>query len=213
MKRGPRAILAFFRIVYRVCLRWSVTGRENVPKSGPLIVVANHVNLTDPILLMLAMPRWVTYMAKKELFSVPIVGHVLRSAEVFSVARSGTFEDKRAVMRQAEDLLSRGHILALFPEGSRDKTGVLIEGKPGAAFLALHSGAPLVPIAMLGTEKITSPLSLLRRPRVHVRIGKPFHLEHSARRLSRSDATRLTDEIMRQIAALMPPEQRGPYAG
>ena len=143
MKRGPRAVLAFFRVVYRIFLRWSVTGRENVPQTGPLIVVANHVNLTDPMLLMLAMPRWVTFMAKKELFSVPIVGHVLRSAEVFPVARSGAFEDKREVMRQAEDLLGRGLILGLFPEGSRDKTGVLTEGKPGAAFLALHSGAPL----------------------------------------------------------------------
>ena len=116
MKRGPRAILAFFRIVYRICLRWSVTGRENVPKSGPLIVVANHVNLTDPILLMLAMPRWVTYMAKKELFSVPIVGHVLRSAEVFSVARSGTFEDKRAVMRQARTCSVGGTYLHCSPK-------------------------------------------------------------------------------------------------
>jgi len=212
MKRGPRAILAFFRIVYRICLRWSVEGRENVPETGSLIVVANHVNLTDPVLLMLGMPRWVTYMAKKELFTVPIVGRVLRSAEMFPVARSGSFEDKREVMRQAEDLLDRGHVLALFPEGSRDKTGVLTEGKPGAAFLALHSGAPLLPIAMLGTENVTGPLALLRRPRVHVRIGKPFHLEHHARRLSRSDATRLTDQIMREIAALMPPEQRGPYA-
>jgi len=212
MKRGPRAILAFFRVVYRICLRWSVDGRENVPATGPLIVVANHVNLTDPVLLMLALPRWVTYMAKKELFNVPIVGHVLRWAEMFPVARSGSFEDKREVMRQAEDLLGRGHILALFPEGSRDKTGVLTEGKPGAAFLALHSGAPVVPVAMIGTERVTGPLALLRRPRVHVRIGKPFYLEHTSRRLSRSDATRLTNQIMHEIAALMPPGQRGPYA-
>ena len=59
MKRGPRAILAFFRVLYRICLRWSVEGRDNVPATGSLIVVANHVNLTDPVLLMLAMPRWV----------------------------------------------------------------------------------------------------------------------------------------------------------
>jgi len=213
MKRGPRAIVAFFRVLYRICLRWSVTGREKVPSSGPLIVVANHVNVTDPVLLMLAMPRWVTFMAKKELFSMPIVGAVMRGAEMIPVARSGSFEDKREVMRQAEELLGQGHVLAVFPEGRRDKTGVLIEAKAGAAFLALHSGAPLLPVAMLGTERITGPLSLLKRPKVRVHIGEPFQLTSGGRRLSRSEAARLTGEIMLHIAELMPPEQRGPYAG
>ena len=131
-----RLAAAASRVLYNIFFNWSVTGRENVPQSGALVVVANHVNVADPMLLICAFPRWVTYMAKKELFRYPFLGTLLRSGGVLPVARTGTVQEKRGTMRQAEELLARGHVLGLFPEGKRNRTGVLLPGRPGAAVLA-----------------------------------------------------------------------------
>lgn len=207
-----RLAVAVSRVLYNTFLNWSVTGRENVPQTGALVVVANHVNVADPMLLICAFPRWVTYMAKKELFRYPFIGALLRSGGVVPIARTGTVQEKRNAMRQAEELLARGHVLGLFPEGKRDRTGVLLPGRPGAAVLAAHAGAPLIPVAVSGTERMSVLNWLWKRPTVTVTIGKPFLLSQTGGRISRSMASELTNEIMLQIAALLPKEQRGPYA-
>ena len=212
MKPRPRIVVAIARVLYRLLLRWTVTGREHVPPDGACILIANHVHLADPLLLMLAFPRHITFMAKEELFRHPIVGQVLRDAGSFPVSRTGTLQQKRDVMRLAEDLLSRGHVLALFPEGQRSPAGVLLEGKPGAAILALRTGAPLVPVAIKGTDQITGAWWWTKRPKVTVTIGAPFHLSSTGGRVARSEAARLTDELMRRVALLLPPERRGVYA-
>lgn len=207
-----RLAIAASRVLYHTFFNWSVTGRENVPEDGALVVVANHVNFADPALLMCSFPRWVTYMAKEELFRDPFLGALVRSGRLVPVARTGTVQEKRDAMRQAEALLAQGHVLGLFPEGQRDRTGVLLAGKPGAAVLAAHSGALLIPMAVCGTERMRGLNWLLKRPTVTVTIGKPFRLSHTGGRISRSRASELTDEIMRQIAALLPNDRRGPYA-
>ena len=207
-----RLAVALSRILYNIFFNWSVTGRENVPQGGALVVVANHVNFADPVLLMCAFPRWVTYMAKEELFRNPFLGVLMRSGKAVPVARTGTVQEKRDAMRQAEALLAQGRVLGLFPEGQRDRTGVLLAGKPGAAVLAAHSGALLIPLAVSGTERMRGLNWLLKRPTVTVTIGKPFRLSQTGGRISRSLASELTDEIMRQIAALLPNDRRGPYA-
>ncbi len=207
-----RLAVALSRILYNIFFNWSVTGRENVPQGGALVVVANHVNFADPVLLMCAFPRWVTYMAKEELFRNPFLGVLMRSGKAVPVARTGTVQEKRDALRQAEALLAQGRVLGLFPEGQRDRTGVLLAGKPGAAVLAAHSGALLIPLAVSGTERMRGLNWLLKRPTVTVTIGKPFRLSQTGGRISRSLASELTDEIMRQIAALLPNDRRGPYA-
>ena len=207
-----RVAVAVSRVFYNTFFNWSVTGREYVPQGGALLVVANHVNAADPVLLLCAFPRWVTYMAKDELFRYPFLGALMRSGEGFPVARTGTVQEKRGAMRQAEGLLAQGHVLGLFPEGQRDRTGVLLAGKPGAAILAAHSGATLIAVAVSGTEQMRGLNCLWRHPKVTVTIGKPFRLSHTGGSISRSQATALTDEIMRQIAALLPNDRRGPYA-
>ncbi len=213
MKISVRIALVILRVIYRLLLRWTVTGREHVPAEGALIVVANHVNFADPVLLMLAFPRRVTYMAKKELFRYPVLCTLLRDAGMFPVARGGALEQKRDIMRRAEALLNQGNVVALFPEGKRSPSGILLEGKPGAAILALHTGAPLVPVAIEGAHQIKGHWWWLRRPRVTVTIGPPFHLTAPEGRLARSESVRLTRDLMCRIAALLPFERRGPYAG
>jgi 1-acyl-sn-glycerol-3-phosphate acyltransferase len=212
-KRYTHLILAGAKLLYRLFLRWSVRGSENVPREGAILVVANHVNAADPILLMLAMPRWLTFMAKEELFRTPLLRRILTDAGMFPVARGGNVQQRMDVMRQAEGLLAAGHALAIFPEGSRSYSGNLQEGKGGAAALAFHAGVPILPIAVSGIEQLHGITWLFRRPRVTVTIGAPFRLESPTARLPRSELSRLTDEIMRHIAVLLPEDRRGPYAG
>ena len=170
------------------------------------------MHLADPVLLMLAFPRHITFLAKEELFRMPFVGTIMRHGGMFPVARTGAMQQKRDVMRQAENLLEEGCVLALFPEGKRSPSGVLLPAKPGAAALSLHSGAPIIPVAIVGTEQIAGRWWWLKRPRVTVTIGVAFHLTSSTERLGRSEAARLTGELMQHIAQLLPPERRGPYA-
>lgn len=212
MKLDARITVSVMRVVYWLLLRWTVRGRENVPPNGPLILIANHVHLADPILLMLAFPRPITYLAKEELFRVPFIGMIMRDAGMFPVVRTGTLQQKMDVMRQAEYLLAQGRVLALFPEGKRSLSGVLIPAKPGAAVLAIHSGAPVVPVAIAGAEQLVGRWWWLRRPRVSVTIGTPFNLPGGAGPMARSETARHTTELMRRIATLLPVELRGHYA-
>jgi 1-acyl-sn-glycerol-3-phosphate acyltransferase len=154
--------------------------RGNVPKDGPLVLIANHDHLADPILLMLAFPRAITFLAKEELFRVPFIGMLMRDAGMFPVARTGTIQQMRDVMRQAQNLLQDGRVLAIFPEGKRSPSGVLLPAKAGAAMLSIHTGAPVVPVAINGTEKIVGRWWWLKRPRVRVTIGAPVvHHPHA----------------------------------
>ena len=212
MKRGPRALVAFLRHTFNLLLNWHTTGKQNVPREGPLVVVCNHVHLVDPLLLISTFPRWITYMAKEELFHYPLIGAVLRWADVFPVARAGSIEQKRDVMRRSEELLNHGHVLALFPEGKRDHTGVLIKGKAGAGVLASRTGALLLPVAITGTEHLHGIGWLFTRPRIDVKIGTPVPLPQANGPISRATTARLAGQVMAQIAALLPPEKRGPYA-
>lgn len=212
MKLDARIVVALLSVVYRLLLRWSVLGRERVPPDGALVLIANHVHLADPVLLMLAFPRHITFLAKEELFRVPFVGMIMRHGGMFPVARGGNLQQKRDVMRQAEDLLSQGRVLALFPEGKRSHDGILLSAKPGAAILSLHSGAPLIPVAIVGTEQIRGWWWPFRRPRVTVTIGEPFRLEANEGRIARSESARMTEDLMRRIALMLPPAHRGAYA-
>ncbi|NLE94269.1 MAG: 1-acyl-sn-glycerol-3-phosphate acyltransferase [Dehalococcoidia bacterium] len=212
MKLDARIAVAVMRVVYWLLLRWSVTGREHVPKDGPLVLIANHVHLADPLLLMLAFPRAITFLAKEELFRVPFIGMLMRDAGMFPVARTGTIQQMRDVMRQAQNLLQDGRVLAIFPEGKRSPSGVLLPAKAGAAMLSIHTGAPVVPVAIAGTEQIVGRWWWLKRPRVSVTIGTPLHIERASKHAGRSESARLTTQLMLSIARLLPPERRGPYA-
>jgi len=211
MMYRAKAILLVIRAGFSIFLNWSATGRENVPAQGALIVVCNHVHLVDPLLLMCASPRWITYMAKEELFRYPVIGVILRWGGVLPVARGREIERKRDVMRQAEELLATGNALALFPEGRRDHTGVLINARPGAAILAAHTGATILPAAITGTEKLHGISWLWRRPAIRIVFGEPMQLSAVEGRIPRSTAAALGDEVMHRIAGLLPADRRGPY--
>ena len=217
------------RLVVWTFGRYKVIGKEHVPTSGPLIVVANHLNLADPPLLGASLPRRIRFMAKQELFDSPF-GIFMRWFGAFPVRR---FEADLAALRQAQRILKEGGALGMFPEGHRSRGNGMGPPHPGTALIALRTGATLLPVGITGTEAIRSPLVLLQKPPIRVVIGEPFRLEMgalsrpqppiagasppvppvpAARRVTAEQVEAGTEEIMRRIAALLPPRYQGMYA-
>lgn len=185
-------------------------GLENIPKDGPVILAMNHIHWLDIPMASVRVKRVTHYMAKIELFSVPILGGIMRRCGAFPVRRG---EGDREALRTSERLLEQGEALVIFPEGHRSDTGALIPAHPGIALIALRSQAPIVPVGITGTRRaFKGGRFLFWAPRVTVRYGKPFTLGAGDGRRTRESLAQATDTIMYRIAELLPPEQRGPYA-
>ena len=166
-------------------------GRENVPEAGPLIVACNHVSNLDPPCLGVGMPRPVTYMAKKELFAIPVLGPVIRRLGAFPIDRS---RGDIASIKTAIGVLERGTCLGIFPEGGRNVDGSK-EAQMGVALLASLSGAAVVPAYVSGTSHAKF------RSRVTVVFGEPIRFE-PGRKARRDDLAKWTEELMSRIYAL-----------
>ncbi|KAA0241135.1 1-acyl-sn-glycerol-3-phosphate acyltransferase [bacterium] len=197
------------RAFLTVVARWKVVGRENVPPSGALIVVSNHLNNADPPILAAAVARRrIRYMAKVELFKWPF-GIFPRLYGAFPVRR---FEADVAAMLNAERILKRGEVLGMFPEGTRSRTGSLGKPHPGTALIALRTGATLLPCAIAGTEVLGRPWNALRRPRFTVVIGRPMTVER-VRRPGEKEVNELTERLFAEICKLLPAQYLGAYTG
>ena len=190
------------------------TGLEHVPRDGAFILVANHISLFDPLIVgstagQLA-GRLVHFMAKQEVRRWPVIGWLATQAGVYFVRRG---EGDRAAQRLSLELLASGEAIAVFPEGTRSRDGVLGEPRNGAALLAMRSGVPVLPVSITGSNRILPRGARLpRRSRVTVRVGEPFLLTRQASgRIDRQELAAGTERIMRAIAALLPPAQRGRF--
>lgn len=205
-------VILFDRFCFSIYARkFEVIGREHVPLEGGLIVASNHLNNADPPAIALALPRLPTFMAKKEMFGWPVLGPAFRAFGAFPVRRT---EADLAALRQACELIEEGRMLIMFPEGTRSRTGGLTKGHPGTALIALRTGAPVMPVAVTGTEGVRWPWVFIKPKSIkHVRvtIGEPFTLP-PVDRINTKSAEAATDVIMRRIAALLPPQYRGVYA-
>ncbi len=186
--------------------RWKVTGRERIP-DGPLIVVSNHLSNADPPILGAGLAlRRIRFMAKIELFKYPF-GVVPRLYDAFPVRR---FEADLAALLNAERILKRGGVLGMFPEGTRSRTATLGKPHPGTALIALRSGATVLPCAIVGTEQLSKPWNLLRKPKISISIGEPI-LVNQTRRPSEAQVSALTDQIFQSIRAMLPPRYLAAY--
>ena len=194
-------------LTHLVC-RFQVSGREQVPKTGPLLVVANHLSWYDPIVFGLALPRRAWFFTKSEMFGWPIVGKLCQWTGQIAVHRG---EGDRASLEQALAYLREGKMLVVFPEGTVERQEKMIEAHTGIAMLALRSGVPVLPVAHSGTRRI---LRTWRSwfPRVSMRIGEAYIPELPPGVSRKAGLQQMTNEMMLRIARMLPPESRGVYA-
>ncbi|WP_339062679.1 lysophospholipid acyltransferase family protein [Tepidibacillus marianensis] len=180
-----RIVLTYFQIFFR----FRVKGRENIPASGSVIVVANHISNYDPLVLACAIKRNVHFIAKDELFTIPLLGPILRKIGAFPIKRGGN--DRKAI-KQALQILKEGKVLGIFPEGTRSKTGELGKGMPGAALFALRSDATIIPVGIESTYKWYKP--------IYVNIGKPIDIDsYRIGKVKSDDLEEVMNYLMVQI--------------
>jgi len=200
-------VWTWIRATLWVVTSQDVVGKENIPRKGALIFTCNHFSVGDPPLLIGIFPRRIVWMAKQELFDLPLLGKLYNMGGFIPVRR---FEGDLRAIRRSQDALRRGHVLGMFPEGTRSG-GRLGRAEPGTALIALRTGALVLPVAIWGTEHVRLPRDLFRRTKAHARFGEPYRLPNPSR-ITREAVAAGTDEIMRRIAELLPPEYRGEYA-
>jgi 1-acyl-sn-glycerol-3-phosphate acyltransferase len=191
--------------------RVEIRGKENLPIRGAFVIATNHLGMMDATLLYYSMDRWDVFIPVAEKWEE---NAFLRwMGKYFNFVFIDRFNPDLKAMRKMIGLMEAGHTLVIAPEGTRSRVGSLIEGKAGASYLAAKMQRPIVPIGLSGTEdrSILSNLRRLRRSPVLINAGRPFRLPpltHS----DRDAALRAyTDEIMCQIAALIPEKNRGVY--
>lgn len=189
------------------CLfRWRVEGQENVPATGPVIIAPNHLSNLDPPLIGTVLPRRAYFMGKEELFEAPIPRWFNPRIMAYPVKRG--VPDRKAI-RWTLRLLEMGEMVVVFPEGTRSRTGELQEPESGISYLILKSKAPVVPIAISGTNRlIVSCKPFPRFGRIQVRIGKPLTFEEFYDNRSREVQTLIARRIMEEIRTLQQTEPR-----
>jgi 1-acyl-sn-glycerol-3-phosphate acyltransferase len=188
--------------------RWfglRVRGAEHIPSSGPALIVSNHQSILDPPLIGGATRRQIYFLAKAELFRIPVFGPLIRALHARPVRREGS--DPRA-LRTAALLLKEGKALLVFPEGTRSLDGRLGEGKPGVGMLAVTSGAPVVPAYVSGTlEALPKGATWPRRSQVSVSFGPALHFKAPIGSGRKERYREAAEEMMRGIAQLKEQQQ------
>jgi 1-acyl-sn-glycerol-3-phosphate acyltransferase len=202
----------------RTLWRPEITGSEHIPASGGAILASNHLSIVDSIFLPLMVDRPVTFAAKSEYFTGTrpidrITGAYMRATKQLSVDRA----EARAgldMLEAALDLLRRGALFGIYPEGTRSPDGRLYRGRPGIGWLALNSGLPVIPVAMSGTDRVLPPgRKVPRVAKIGIRVGEPLTFEDARALPSASRQRRaITDEVMKAIQGLSGQEYVAMYA-
>ncbi len=198
--------------------RPEVTGLEHIPASGGAILASNHLSIVDSVFLPLMISRPVTFAAKSEYFTGTrlvdrITGTYLRATKQLSVDRAGA-RAAQDMLESALGLMQGGALFGIYPEGTRSPDGRLYRGRTGIGWLALSSGLPVIPVAMIGTDRVLPPGSKIPRvSRIKVKIGSPLTFEAQiARGTGARQRRAVTDEVMQSIKALSGQEYVPVYA-
>jgi 1-acyl-sn-glycerol-3-phosphate acyltransferase len=209
--KGYRLIRFLDHLLVRIVARVEATGLEKLPARGAYIATANHLGVLDPLLVYDQIDRRDIIMLVAEKYRrFALARWLVKSVDAIYVER---FSADFAVMRQVLERLSEGWAMIIAPEGTRSKSGQLLPGRSGAAYLAAKSGVPVVPVAVTGTEdrKMLAHLKRLRRSPIKVVVGDAYTLPPLPREGRDQALKQYTDEIMCRIAVLLPEEYRGVY--
>lgn len=190
MNRTYEFFKSFFAGIISTFYRWKVIGAEQIPCEEGLVVCANHISNWDPLLLGSSFPRQIRYMAKEELFHIPLVGFLVRRWGAYPVKRGSG--DRQAIKKSIE-IARNGEVIGIFPEGTRSKTGKLGKALPGAALIAQRSGVRVVPAAIIGPYRLFRPITII--------FGAPFDLKELSD--GKGNMAMAAEIIMNEIQKLM----------
>ncbi|MBI3150522.1 MAG: 1-acyl-sn-glycerol-3-phosphate acyltransferase [Chloroflexi bacterium] len=204
-----RFINLIIRVYTRITCRIDAPGLQKFPTHGPLIVIANHTGQIEvPMLFAHLQPRQLTGWAKVEAWDNWFLNWVFGVWGIIPVRRG---EADMKALKLALRALEEGKIFGLAPEGTRNKTGQLIRALPGTVIIALHSKAPIIPVAHWGGEVYLKNLKRLKRTDFHIRIGEPFKINVDGVKVTGEVRQQIVDEMMYELAKLLPEEYRGEY--
>jgi 1-acyl-sn-glycerol-3-phosphate acyltransferase len=211
MTLASTLINAPMKVILRTMMRIDDRDIKKIPMTGPLILATNHINSFDaPVGFTHLHPRRLTAFVKTETWDNPALGFLFNIWKGIPIRRGEV--DFEAFHLAQDALLKDNKIIIVAPEGTRSKDGKLNKGYPGIVLLAIRSGVPILPVVFYGNEALTHNLRSLRRTDMTIRVGEAFTVNFENQTLSRDFRQEITDEIMYQIALLLPPEYRGVYA-
>ena len=193
----------FARLVFFLILNVKLIGQKNVPKSGPYFIVSNHLSWTDVPLVPAYLSPQVIYIAKEELFMSKL-GWLVRFLGAIPAKRG---EADRQLLRASDELLKRGKVVVIFPEGTRSRIQQMAQAHAGMGMIALRAGVPVIPVAIQGSENSFKKF----RPRVTITYGEPMLLKPKGTKITKDDVREATDTVMRRIASMLDPTYRGVY--
>ena len=210
MNLSRRFLVTLFRGLSDAVFRVHAEALAGVPARGPLILVMNHINILEiPLIYSRLQPRPVHGLVLADHWKNPLIAWGLNACGSIPIQRG---EGNLASINKALDVLSAGEIILIMPEGTRSGDGRLQHARPGVVLLALKSKAPVLPIVTHGGEKYKDNLKKLRRTEFYISLGKPFTLKATNGTVDSLVRRQMLDEMMYQLAALLPPENRGVYA-
>jgi 1-acyl-sn-glycerol-3-phosphate acyltransferase len=203
------------RVVTNRLWRFDLQGFEQLPETGPAILCANHVSFLDSAFLIIQAPRNISFVGKSEYLDSWKTRRLFPALGMIPIDREGG-EKAQTALNAAENVLQRGELFGIFPEGTRSRDGMLYKGKTGAARLAIKINCPIFPVGIVGTREIQPPDAKLPRVggRVNITIGKPILPERYAQRSDDHLVLReMTDEVMFEIQSITGQQYRNVYAG
>lgn len=201
---------SIIRLILHFIVKVDKAELKKVPKQGPLILAVNHVNFLEvPVLIIHLLPRPITGFVKKETWDNPLMAFLFNLWGGIPIERDSA--DFKA-FHDAKQALSEGKIVAVAPEGTRTGDGNLVKGKPGIAIIASQCQVPILPIAHYGHEDYKASYRKLRRPHMHIKVGKPFLVNFNGQQKDKQVLQTVSDAIMLEVAALMPQKYHGAYA-
>lgn len=205
-------VRGLIRFIFNAIARFEIRGYDNVPRSGAFVLAVNHIGIIDIAMFHYVFDRYDMFIPVGEKWEK--TGWIRWLARHLNFLFVDRFNPDLKALRKMIALMDAGNSLVIAPEGTRSKTGALLEGKPGVAYLAARSGFPVVPVAITGTEDkvIFGNIKRLRKSSVTLTAGKPFNLPPIPRENREEALQSYTDEIMCQIAALLPERYRGFYS-
>lgn len=186
---------AVLRVLYRLLFRLNVKGKDHVPTEGGVVLCSNHISLLDPPAIGIMLERKVSFMAKQELFNIPVFGWIIKGLGAFPVKRGGVGKE---TIRTAFQLLQNGGVMGIFPEGTRNTSGD-VAAKKGAAMIALKSGAAVVPVAVCGQYRLFRKTTVI--------YGPPIDMSDLLERKESNMLEQATERIMGTIHEMIEQEQ------